>query len=177
MTGDREGPRPRERFHWIESSGGPLVVLPVSHVPGWLGSYGADFDATCEVEEYLGLVRVGAPEREKTGLVVADEPLPATYIPDLRCVLQWQYAPSESALVSAARQSIEGPLDWQEGPLFELREPVLMFDAAASGGSLTSEESLDLSLPPGRYECFTADYSRGSDVSGRLHQFRPEKSG
>ncbi|WP_353962866.1 MULTISPECIES: Imm21 family immunity protein [unclassified Streptomyces] len=164
-------------FRWIESSGGPFVILPVSCLPDWLGSYGEDYDAACEVEEYLGLVRAGTPGSTEEGLVVADEPLPATYIPDLKCVLQWQYASSENELVSAARRSIAGPLDWQRGPQFELRDRLVMFDASASGESLEENEKLELPLTPGRYECFTADYSSGSDISGRLHQFRPIETG
>ncbi|WP_327234770.1 immunity 21 family protein [Streptomyces sp. NBC_01317] len=173
MTGDSEVRRDGEELRWIESSGGPFVVLPASRLTHWLGSNGSDYEAACEVEEYLGLVRVGAPELEATGLVVADEPLPAVYIPDLKCVLQWQYAPSESALVSAARRSIEGVLDWQVGPVFDIRDRVVMFDAAASGETLEASEMLELPLPPGKYECFTADYSEGRDTAGRLHQFRP----
>lgn len=172
MTGD-EGGRTRGEIRWIESSGGPFVVLSLSCVNSWLGSDGADYDAACEVVEYLGLVRTGGLEGPGVGLVVADEPLPAAYISDLQCVLQWQYAPSGDALVSAARRSVEGPLDWQIGPQFEIRDQMVMFDAAASGESLDANEVLDIPLTPGIYECFTADFLYDSDVSGRLHQFRP----
>ncbi|MFD5251691.1 Imm21 family immunity protein [Streptomyces bobili] len=173
--GDGEEFDSREEPRWVESSGGPLVVLPVSKLLSWLGSYGTDYEAACEVDEYLGLIRFGAPKQEQAGLVVADEPLPATYIADLQCILQWQFASSESVLISAARHSIEGDLDWQVGPLFEVRERVVMFDAAASGASLEASEVLELPIPPGSYECFTADYAVGGDISGRLHRFRQVK--
>lgn len=168
---EKNAGRAQDELRWIESSGGPFVVLPASYCSSWLGSDGADYDAACEVDSYLGLVCFDDPER--VGLVVADEPLRTTFLPDLQCLLQWQYAWSESALVSAARRSIEGPLHWELGPLVEFRERVVIFDAAASGDSVDASELLELPVVPGIYECFTADYSVGDDVSGRLHQFRP----
>ncbi|OMI39365.1 hypothetical protein SPAR_11117 [Streptomyces sparsogenes DSM 40356] len=130
------------------------------------------------MSDYLGLVCAGAAATQvEMALVIADEPLPAAYLPDIQCILQWQYAPSEHTLVSAARSAIAGPLVWQQGPFFEFRDQAVMFDAAASGESLDADEMLTLSLPPGRYQCLTAEYSDGGDIAGVLHQFRPVEDG
>jgi hypothetical protein len=172
MIDDSGALHDQEELRWVESSGGPFVVLPASYAPHWLGSMGADYDAACEIDDYLGLVQIGTPRQEGVALIIADEPLTSTYLADLHCILQWQYAPSENALVSAARRSIEGLLGWHRGPTINFASEAIMFDAAASGISLRDDEILPLPIHPGIYECFTADYSEGDDIAGRLHQFR-----
>lgn len=161
----------QQELHWIESSGGPFVVLSASLLPTWLGSNGDEYEAACEVDDYLGLISVGKAGHIHVGLVIGDEPLTSTYIPDLKCILQWQYAPSENSLVSAARIAIEGSLDWENGPTLKVQDNLVMFDAAASAASLEEREILPISLPPGMYRCLTADFSI-EDTSGRLHWFR-----
>lgn len=157
---------------WIESEGGPYIVVPASLVPAWQGVEGDDYDAACEIDDYLGLVTFGTGNKA-VGLVVADEPLPATFLPDLASVLQWSYAPSDAALVNAAQASVDSIAQWHPGPQLDITEPLVMFDATIPGASVTDEEQLRLSPPHGRVQFHTADFESGADIAGRLHTIRP----
>ncbi|MFE3650677.1 Imm21 family immunity protein [Streptomyces sp. NPDC059152] len=158
---------------WIESTGGPFVIVPAAHAADWQGIEGEDYDEACLVEDYLGRVEFGPAERKVPGIVVADEPLPATYLSDLQCLLQWSCAPSEQALIDGARSSFEGIDDWHRGPVLDVHDQLIMFDATAPGHSLEQGETLPVSLPAGSYRFHTADFEVGGDVAGRLHAIRP----
>ncbi|MFI6231371.1 Imm21 family immunity protein [Micromonospora echinospora] len=160
----------RGKTRWIESSGGPFVVLPASQRSVWSGGDGPDYDMACEVDDHLGLVQ-SAAQSEALALVVADEPLTSAFVDDIGAVLQWQYAPSDEALLSAARHSVES-LDWVAGPTLDVPGELVMFDAVVPGNSLRPDETLLIALPPGRYRTATADFAVGADVCGRLHRFR-----
>ncbi|MFI9229590.1 Imm21 family immunity protein [Streptomyces rimosus] len=163
---------PHTPFKWIESAGGPFVIVPAVSAHAWRGVEGEDYEEACAVEDYLGQTAFG-PESEKTpAIVVADEPLPATFLPDLRCVLQWSYAPSEQELIDGARSSFPDIDDWHQGPMLEVQGQLIMFDATIPGESLGEEEKLYLSLPPGTYQLQSADFEVGEEVAGRLHAMR-----
>ncbi|MBE1491331.1 Imm21 family immunity protein [Plantactinospora soyae] len=159
-----------EYLHWIESAGGPLVVLAAPDLPDWTGSEGPDYDRACEVAGYLGLIEWGSAGHQRIGLVIGDEPLRTTFVPDLRCILQWHYAPSAHQLVDAARNSAKSGLVWEEGPTFELAERAVVFDAAATGTSLGDDEMILPSFGAGRYACATAEFAFEDAVAGRLHR-------
>ncbi|RZT81440.1 immunity protein 21 of polymorphic toxin system [Micromonospora violae] len=156
---------------WIESAGGPFVALSASELQYWTGSSGSDYDDACEVDDYLGLLRWGQGARRGIALVVGDEPLPTTFLPDIGCLLQWQYAPSDADLIAAARSAFDAGLRWEEGPIYEFADRLVLIDAAATAESLDRNEMLDLPLVPGRYQCSSAGFSEGGEVAGRLHRF------
>ncbi|MEU9498472.1 Imm21 family immunity protein [Streptomyces sp. NPDC048196] len=158
---------------WIESTGGPFVLLPATHALDWQGIEGDDYDAACLVEDYLGRVEFGPEDQKVPGIVVADEPLPTTFLPDLQCFLQWSYAPSEQALVDGARSSFHDIDDWHQGPALDVQDQLIVFDATVPGHSLEEAETLPVSLPAGSYRFHTADFEVGDDVAGRLHALRP----
>ncbi|MGG2464406.1 Imm21 family immunity protein [Streptomyces sp. RGM 3693] len=168
---------PAESVHsptkWIESTGGPFVIVPAPHAAVWQGIEGDDYDEACLVEDYVGRVEFGPAAQKVPGIVVADEPLPATFLPDLQCLLQWSYAPSEQALIDGARRSFDGIDNWHQGPVLDVHDPLIMFDATIPGNSLEQAETLSVSLPTGSYQFHTADFEIGDDVAGRLHAIRP----
>lgn len=68
------------RMHWIESTGGPLLLLEGALLPQWHGSFGnsdavTDYDRACQIEDYVGTVEVGGG----FGLVLGEEPFPTTW--------------------------------------------------------------------------------------------------
>jgi hypothetical protein len=106
----------KRRLNWIGTTGGPHLVVPEKHAIHWEGvavpSHGrvvqakfrydptepaTDYDRACDVEGYLGVVRIGRGR----GLVLADVPLLTAYhlCQGRHFLLQWDFAPSESALL------------------------------------------------------------------------------
>ncbi|MGW1208054.1 Imm21 family immunity protein [Streptomyces sp. NPDC002499] len=68
---------------WVESMGGPLIVIPVSALAAWRGctetgvmagdaSAADDYDRACAVDDLAGVITVG--ENGAQALVLADEP-------------------------------------------------------------------------------------------------------
>ncbi len=82
---------------WMESGGGPLLLVPGEYLPFWGGidpptdgrqivahfRYGGDdapatdYDRACDVDDYLGVIEVGSG----CGVVLGDEPLPTAIVP------------------------------------------------------------------------------------------------
>ncbi|WP_433417589.1 Imm21 family immunity protein [Microtetraspora malaysiensis] len=67
---------------WVETAGGPLIVVPKSELDHWAGvdhndgpveTWG-DYGRACAAEGYIGLVTVGAQQ----ALVLGDEPAMTT---------------------------------------------------------------------------------------------------
>ncbi|MGI5490200.1 Imm21 family immunity protein [Microtetraspora malaysiensis] len=142
---------------WVETAGGPLIVVPKSELDHWAGgdyndgpveTWG-DYGRACAVEGYIGLVTVGAQQ----ALVLGDEPAMTTYLTTERLFLRWAAAYSEAELVSAGRRALAGQLDWDddEDLNWEVREQVVLFDSAISGADLESDERLIIDLEPGLY--------------------------
>lgn len=142
---------------WVESAGGPLLVAPRSALSCWGGSTdddGAvetwgDYGRACTVEGYIGLVAIGTQH----ALVLGDEPAPTTYLPGERLFLRWAAAYSESELVAAAERAVHGHIQWNEDEdlIWNVQEPVVLFDAARPGTDMELDIHLVVDLEPGRY--------------------------
>ena len=108
---------------WIESAGGPLVVLPRSLRSAWMGVAADDYDAACSVDGYLGLLR--RPWGD--ALVLGDEPLRTSVVQrhDGLAIVRWRFAPGTSALMDAARvANLDGrPAETIEVALLDGRRP------------------------------------------------------
>ncbi|MFF3672245.1 Imm21 family immunity protein [Microtetraspora malaysiensis] len=103
---------------WVETAGGPLIVVPKSELDHWAGvdhndgpveTWG-DYGRACAAEGYIGLVTVGAQQ----ALVLGDEPAMTTYLTTERLFLRWAAAYSEAELVAAGRRALAGQLDWDD---------------------------------------------------------------
>lgn len=128
---------------WVESMGGPLIVVPVSALAGWggctesgmvVGDTGTpdDYDRACEVEGLAGVPAVG--EEGARALVPADEPARSRCLPEHRAFLRWFAAGSEADLVTAAEAVLAGPGgQWEECGVWETDGPAVLMDSATPG--------------------------------------------
>jgi hypothetical protein len=130
---------------WIESAGGPLVVLPASVSADWKGVAADDYDEACGVEEYLGLLT-----REWGHvLVLGDEPLRTAVVkrPEGPAIVRWMYAPSAEELLDAALKVDLDAMRPVETITVGLRNgPYAIFDSGADG---SSAKRLEFTPPPG----------------------------
>ncbi|QFG24389.1 Imm21 family immunity protein [Actinomadura sp. WMMB 499] len=140
-------------YTWVESGGGPLVVVPGSRLVHWGGAEDCegpeetgDYGLACAVEGYIGLVPVGGGQ----GLVLGDEPAMTTWLPDERCFLRWSAADSEAGLVDAARRALRSDVEWDERLTWDVDGPVVLFDSAWPGAEPGNQVGID--LEPGTYD-------------------------
>ncbi|MGW1190690.1 immunity 21 family protein [Streptomyces sp. NPDC002559] len=155
-------------FDWVESMGGPLIVLFVSALTAWRGCTeggmsvgdGADpddYDRACAVDDPAGTIAVG--EDGAQALVLGDEPATTCYVPEHHAFLRWLAADSESGLMAAAEAVLADPATpWEECGTWVTDGPAVLMDSAEAGADLNVEypggglpaQAL-VSLPPGRW--------------------------
>ncbi|MGW5079538.1 Imm21 family immunity protein [Micromonospora echinospora] len=138
---------------WVESMGGPLIVVPVSALEEWCGSTGVglvvgagdvpdDYDRACEVDGLAGVIAIG--EKGRQGLVLADEPATTCYLPEHRAFVRWLGADSAAALIEAAMVVLRDPAaDWEECGFWETDGQAVLMD------SVSAESELHIAYPDG----------------------------
>jgi hypothetical protein len=86
---------------WIESDGGPLVMLARSHADSWRGVMGGDYAEAYATEGYTGVVKRAWGDV----VVLNDEPLSTAVIerPEGPAIVRWIHAPEEALLLKVAR--------------------------------------------------------------------------
>lgn len=153
---------------WVQSMGGPLIVVPASALEQWGGctedgvvgggtDVPDDYDRACDVEGWAGIVEVGT---EGAGLVLADEPATTCYLPEQNIFLRWLAADSDVELLGAAEAVLGDSItDWEECGLWETDGAAVLLDSAVAGADLTVEypdqgglpEQAQISVPAGRW--------------------------
>ncbi|MFC8829653.1 immunity 21 family protein [Streptomyces sp. NPDC057137] len=131
---------------WVESMGGPLIVIPVSALAAWCGCTEAgvmagdattpdDYDRACAVDDLAGVISVGKEGAQ--ALVLADEPATTCYLPEHRAFLRWLASDSEAELKAAARAVFADPVtQWEECGTWVSDGPAMLMDSAEAGGEL-----------------------------------------
>ncbi|MGW5559559.1 Imm21 family immunity protein [Micromonospora sp. NPDC003944] len=149
--------RPVSELPWVDSGGGPLIVVPTSALGEWRGasvddddSWG-DYERACRVDGYVGVLEVGADQ----ALVLADEPAPTTYLPERRVFVRWLYAPSEAEVVRLIPRALE-IADWEDAGTWTTSGPAELFDSGYTGDGLEHATHLAVDLPRGTYLIRTA---------------------
>ncbi|MFD8034366.1 Imm21 family immunity protein [Streptomyces sp. NPDC059717] len=140
---------------WVQSMGGPLIVVPVSALAAWRGCTPAgimagdatapdDYDRACAVDGPAGVITVGGSGAQ--ALVLADEPATSCYLPGHRAFLRWLAADSESGLKAAAETVLADPATrWQKCGTWVLNGPAVLMDSADAGSEL------NIAYPGGGY--------------------------
>jgi Immunity protein 21 len=177
-------------LQWINSNGGPLLLLPSSLLGVWEGADepepyrgvearsrwnpggpATDYDRACDATELVGTVQVGVGE----GLVLADEPLATTWWPAPEIgggiLVRWEYADSDAA---AGRwiAAIPGSLPWEPSARFGFAEgPLVLFDSAEAGAD-PSGPRLEIALAGGGYDVHTIRWRPDVTTSLLLHRLK-----
>ncbi|MGK4596016.1 Imm21 family immunity protein [Amycolatopsis sp. w19] len=124
---------------WVESLGGPLIVVPVSVLAHWKGSLEGgedDYDRACAVNALAGTLPIGGA----TGLVLGDEPAATCYLPEHRAFLRWLAADSDDELRTEAERILADPVTlWEDCGSWETDGPAILMDSVTAGAELGSE--------------------------------------
>jgi hypothetical protein len=174
---------------WIESSGGPLLLLSSEHLADWEGvdssSNGhivqatfrwndpsvaaTDYDRACDVEDYIAVI----PVANGTGLVLNQEPMPTAWWPHDDQIggllIRWLQGDPETDVLELLAHLPN--LGWESGHItFTVGSSSLyLFDAASPGNEL--DEHLTIALRAGAYRITTALYEPDNRTSLILHRF------
>ncbi|MEV1333932.1 Imm21 family immunity protein [Micromonospora costi] len=153
--------RPQSRLPWVESGGGPLIVVPTSALTTWRGA-SADFDPgdldtwgdygrACQIDGYAGSLDTG----DDQALVLGDEPASTTYLSDQRLFIRWIYADSEEDVIRLIPKAVE-TAGWEEAGTWTTSGPARLFDSTLAGDELEHEHHLTVDVAPGTYLIRTA---------------------
>ncbi|MFF3634072.1 Imm21 family immunity protein [Streptomyces sp. NPDC002250] len=162
---DASGPSPV----WVESMGGPLIVVPVSALASWGGCTESglmagdatapdDYDRVCAVDDLAGVIPID--ENGTQALVLADEPATSCYLPQHRAFLRWLAAETEAGLSAAANTVLADTATvWEECGTWASDGPAVLMDSAEAGSDLGIEypdgekpAEASVPLPAGRWK-------------------------
>ncbi|ADD45461.1 immunity 21 family protein [Stackebrandtia nassauensis] len=179
----------RRHLTWVETDGGPIVVLQAATAARWSGVDGTDdsddvttwgdYGRACTVDEYHGLVEFDSAQPPLTALVLGDEPQSSTYLPKHRVIARWTCADSEDQLLDMIDTRIpdahwQSPLHWHVSA-----GGLVMFDSAYAladfgPGGCATESPLHIDLPAGPYEVTLAFVATTDErAMATLHRFAP----
>ena len=161
---------------WIESGGGPFILVPTDHLPRWRGVDGpgddeSDYDRACEVVDDVGVVEVGNAD----ALVFGDEPFRTSWVSNEGeggFVVRWVYADSENSVTKYISQGKLESVVKDAGVSVQLDGPCVLFDAAEPGDDIRGE-SIAVGLTPGRYVVKSALVDVSSEVRLLIHELAP----
>ncbi|MDX3418982.1 Imm21 family immunity protein [Streptomyces sp. MD20-1-1] len=158
---------------WVESAGGPVIVMEESLRNLWGGYANFDYENACKVDGYAGLVTFGKPSAPVTGLVINDIPAPTAFMKEYRSIVQWISSPSDARFVEAVREGIGSVGMWDEGPIVRVNGPLAIFDAALPGIEASTDELLFVEIEPTAYRVRTADIESDTGTCARVHRLDP----
>jgi len=159
---------------WLESGGGPLILLPHILLPEWRGTgstgdpISQDYERACQHRELLSPITVS----KGTGLVLSGDVLPCAWWEPIAhaegALVRWEYADDEADVEQALRSGVPGPSDpWLA---YEVVGPLRLFDSAWPGNE--APEFVEVDLPLGTYHV-TSEWVRPSErVSLLVHRFK-----
>ena len=160
---------------WIESAGGPLVILEERLLQHWAGigpadwapGDGSDYDRACSVDDWIGLLEVG----DGSAVVLGSEPARTCIMeaPDGALLVRWIHAPigwelpAVSILLSQA---------WNRSATWQVSSASQHIQDAAFAGLDKDTQRLGMGLVPGLYDVLTADHRPDDEVHMVLHRIR-----
>jgi hypothetical protein len=159
---------------WIESAGGPLILLEEHLLSHWHGIQTDDYDRACGIDDYLGLLDVGSGR----ALVLGEEPMPTAWqplsAPAEGMFVRWQYADDNESVVEAIADLSKA--SWEvTGIVYDLTgSSLLLFDATCPGEDPDCNRTgckLNIVLKEKRYLIETANYTPDDNTALILHRF------
>lgn len=163
-------------MRWIESGGGPLIIVPEVALSNWEGvartTIGSrtDYDRACAVDDNVGTIAIGDFE----ALVLGDEPLRTTWLPDDigGWIVRWVYAESEDEISSFVRDNVRNVALDERAVTFNVPGSCVLFDSAEPGYRITGD-SLFVRLPPGHYVVRSGMATPSESMRILLHYLDP----
>lgn len=161
---------------WIESAGGPLVVMAESEAVNWKGlgpstsvPSTTDYDRACDVHDEIGIISLGVA----LVIVLGDEPDRTAVLPsdDAIFILRWRWALSEQSLLFGLFPEIDR-LKFDETEVYSATPGRhLLFDSACDGSEPV--DCLSVVLDATQYVIGTALFEPDTSTCVLVHRLRP----
>lgn len=149
---------------FVESEGGPLIVMAEALAAHWNGMFDAagnpmmgiapcDYDRACEAG--LGVIGVGSPLGDEEGwALVLDTPERSTFVATEAGarIVRWIEAEGPLTLVDAALALDDEDFEEELGTVEHDGGPLVLFDAAVRGEKVAPAKRAAIDLPAGSYE-------------------------
>ena len=183
-----------DRLKWIDSEGGPLILLSDKSYKLWSGilnrsSYldnkiedaddflnadETDYGKACLVQDYLGVINIG----DDLALVLGDEPLSTTIfhsIDNTVVIARWCYGENEDWVDNHLKTIKLNSIDnWEFALMFGLSsDKQYLFDSACSASMLKEgiNECLTVNIKQGVYQISTSIYEPDDKTKFIIHKF------
>ncbi|MER5866642.1 Imm21 family immunity protein [Kitasatospora sp. NPDC002040] len=196
MSSDQHAVRRSLDPTWVESMGGPLIVVPVSALQYWGGcteegmiigdsDQPDDYDKACQVEGLAEAITLHGHDAV-TALVLGDEPATTCYLPELRAFVRWLAADSDAELLAAAEAALNDPsTPWEECGVWQTDGSAVLMDSAEAGQHLGvpypdgrgQPAQAPVPVPAGRWKVRAFHKSAGESAWVGLVQLLPEAEG
>lgn len=171
-----------KRLNWIDSAGGPLIVMERKSVHNWLGSSGTrvnveenitDYDRACNVDDYVGVIIVG----QEQALVLNDEPMQTVWWKNEDnhegLLVRWQWAGSEDDVIHSL-EKLDNIIWENTGLKINFSEGnLIMFDSACRYDEIDLSSSIK--VQSGTHHILTAFWQPNESISLVLHRFEDIK--
>jgi hypothetical protein len=183
-----------DSIKWVSTGGSPLIVIPVESAHHWRGTETtcpstddahstweairehSDYGRACDIEHYVGVLKVGSSEC----LVLGDEPMATAFLPTEEggIIVRWVHADCEEDVLRAVQVLPENIWESSSHGIDVGRGGLVLFDSAYAGDELPSTYVgeiipwLRIVIPRGTYEVSTADYRPNPLTRLILHRLR-----
>ena len=157
--------KPRTRLRWIKWDDDRLIVVPASVLTRWGGMSAhagggpewrsrGDYGRACQVDG-VGVLEVG----DGQALVLGDEPVSMTFLPDQRLFVGWGGG-SEDDAIRLIPEAVAAA-DWEDAGTWTTSGPAWMFNCAFAGEEMEQDAHLAVELAAGTYLIRTAYVETG----------------
>lgn len=182
-----------EKLNWIDSAGGPLILISDKSFGLWSGILNrsaylknieedsddfldpeeADYGRACLIEGYLGLVKVD----NEDALILGGEPMLTTFFfaSGKPVLARWFYGEDElfveNTLLNIDSDAIK---NWEFATMFDINtDKQFLFDSACSKTMLDENqwECLEINIKPGQYKVSTSVFEPDISTKLILHKF------
>lgn len=163
-------------MRWIESDGGPIIIMEKRLCAKWGGidessdrSFSSDYERACSLPDYTGILTISGGQ----ALVLGDEPHRTSIVKNIEnqtAILRWCWAPSEQAVIKAV-ENIEINFIKKIDTVklnFDSKE-IIMFDSSYHGSSFSNE--IEFLLKPGQYKVHTEIFEPNDETRLQVHRF------
>lgn len=164
-------------MRWIESSGGPLILMETRYRMEWGGvdsssdsNYSCDYDRACETAEYAATIAIPSGK----AIVFGDEPNRTTVIAQSEketLIVRWRWAPSEDVLINNLNHLKSAIFNDAETICIRFQgEDIIVFDSSLRGEEI--DDYLSIKLKLGEYVLDTAMFEPDGETCMLLHRLR-----
>ncbi len=172
----------RHHLEWIDSAGGPLILLSRELLTAWSGAFPqepaddevqavqeTDYDRAGAISGYIGLL----PVAHGQGVIFWGEPMSTAWVPLTTTegiFVRWSYGEEQTDVIGYVKRMEERT--WESSGLTFVvgRQPLCLFDAAWPGQEVP--EYLTIALDEGTYAIDTGIARPDNRTELIVHRFR-----